>query len=33
MAFADHKINVTEILKSALGRVESILGKGENAGY
>ena len=32
-AFADNKINVTEKLKFVLGRVESIVGKGENAGY
>ena len=31
-AFAD-KINVTEKLKFVLGRVENIVGKGENAGY
>ena len=31
-AFADDKINVTEKLKSVLGRVENIVGKGENAG-
>ena len=34
-AFADNKINMTEKKKSKfdLERVESILGKGENAGY
>ena len=32
-AFADGKINVTEKLKCVLGRVENIVGKGENAGY
>ena len=32
-AFADDKINVTEILKFVLGRVENNAGKGENAGY
>ena len=32
-AFADDKINVTEKLKFVLGRVEKIVGKGENAGY
>ena len=32
-AFADDKINVTEKLKSVLGRVENIVGKGENARY
>ena len=30
-AFADDKINVTEKLKFVLGRVENIVGKGENA--
>ena len=30
---ADDKINVTEKLKFVLGRVENIVGKGENAGY
>ena len=29
-AFADDKINVTEELKFVLGRVENIVGKGEN---
>ena len=32
-AFADEKINVAEKLKIVLGRVENIVGKGENAGY
>ena len=32
-AFADDKINVTEKLKLVLGRIENIVGKGENAGY
>ena len=32
-ALADDKINVTEKLKVILGRVENIVGKGENAGY
>ena len=32
-AFANNKINVTEILKFALERVENIMGKGENPGY
>ena len=32
-AFADDKINVTEKLKFVLGRVENMVGKGENAGY
>ena len=32
-AFADNKINWTENLKIVLGRVENIVGKGENAGY
>ena len=31
--FADDAINVTEKLKFVLGRVENIVGKGENAGY
>ena len=31
--FADNKINVTEKLKFILGRVENIVGKGENADY
>ena len=30
---ADDKINVTQNLKFVLGKVENILGKGENAGY
>ena len=29
----DDKLNLAEILKSVLGRVENIVGKGENAGY
>ena len=32
-AFADNKINVTEKLQFVLGKVENIVGKGENAGY
>ena len=32
-AFADDKIYVTEKLKTGLGRVENMVGKGENAGY
>ena len=32
-ALADDKINVSEKLKFDLGRVENIVGKGENAGY
>ena len=32
-AHAEDKINVTEILKFVFGRVENIVGKGENAGY
>ena len=32
-AFADDKINLTEKLKFVLGRVKSIVGQGENAGY
>ena len=31
-AFAHEKINVTEKMKFVLGRVENIVGKGENAG-
>ena len=31
--FADDKIYVNENLKFVLGRVENIVGKGENAGY
>ena len=31
-AFADDKIIVTQKLKVMLGRVENIVGKGENAG-
>ena len=32
-AHADDKINVNQKLRFVLGRVENILGKGENAGY
>ena len=32
-AFTVGKLNVTEKLKFVLGRVENIVGKGENAGY
>ena len=32
-ALADDKMNVTENLKFDFGRVEKIVGKGENAGY
>ena len=32
-ASADDKVKVTETLKFDLGRVENIVGKGENAGY
>ena len=32
-AFADDKINRKEKLKFGLGRVENMVGKGENAGY
>ena len=32
-AFADVKIYVTEELKFVLGRIDKIVGKGENAGY
>ena len=32
-AFADDTLNVYQILKFSLGRVENIVGKGENAGY
>ena len=32
-ASADDKINVTRKLKFNFGRVENIVGKGENAGY
>ena len=32
-AFADAKIDLTQYLNFALGRVENISGKGENAGY
>ena len=33
IASADDKINVNEKLKFVLGRVENIVGKGENVGY
>ena len=32
-AFNLDKLNLTEKLKSVKGRVENIVGKGENAGY
>ena len=32
-AFADDNLNENQKLKFALGRVENIVGKGENAGY
>ena len=32
-AFADDNLNVNQKFKFALGRVENIRGKGENAGY
>ena len=32
-ALADNKIKLAEKLKFVLGRVENIVGKGENAGY
>ena len=32
-AFADDKLKETKRLKIVLGRVEKIVGKGENAGY
>ena len=32
-AFADEKMNVTQKLKFVIGRIENIMGKGENAGY
>ena len=32
-AFADDKINMMQKLEFALGRIENIVGKGENAGY
>ena len=32
-AFADDKLNLTEKLKFVLGRVQNIVGKGENAGF
>ena len=31
--FADNKIDVNKNLKFVLGRVENIVGKGENTGY
>ena len=31
--FADNKINVNKVLKNGFGKVENIVGKGENAGY
>ena len=31
--FVDNKINMTQKLKFGLGKVEIIVGKGENAGY
>ena len=32
-AFADNNLNVYQKLKFALGRLENIVGKGQNAGY
>ena len=32
-AFADDKINVNEVFKIGLGKIENIVGKGENAGH
>ena len=32
-AFPDNNLNLYQTLKFALGRVENIVGKGENAGY
>ena len=32
-AFADDKLKVARITKLLLGRIENIVGKGENAGY
>ena len=32
-AFADHKLNIVKMIILLLGRIESIVGKGENAGY
>ena len=32
-AFADASINVVKKLKFVYGRVENVVGKGENAGY
>ena len=31
--FADNKVNLTQKLKFAYGKVNNIVGKGENAGY
>ena len=31
--FADDKLNINEKLKFCFGKVENIMGKGENAGY
>ena len=31
--FAENKINVTYVTNFVLGRIENIVGKGENAGY
>ena len=33
MSLCGNGLNVTEELKFVLGRVENIVGKGENAGY
>ena len=33
VAFVDDKVNETQNLKFALGRVDNIVGKGENGGY
>ena len=33
LAFADDNVNVTQNLKFVLGRVDNIVGKGENGGY
>ena len=32
-AFADDKVNATQNLKFVLGRVDNIVGKGDNGGY
>ena len=32
-AFPDDKLNLAEKLKFVFGRIENIMGKGENAGY